>query len=258
MSTAKQTLTAHELVGQVPWSLSLDEDAVIAMAEEVRRSLVRNTADVIDDLLLNADTTAENSINADGATISASDAGKGHWLIGFDGLIHLPLVDNPSQSNNPGSVVSDDMFNEIRVKLGKYGARPSDLAYITDPNTYIKSLSANNFRTLDKLGPNATLLTDQLGAVEGIPVLVSEQMKLADADGKVSDGNIGTAGRLLLVNRAQWRVGFRRELSIETERDIQKRQNVMVVSMRLAFAERSGSRSRATHTAMQYNITGVV
>ena len=258
LSTAKQTLTAHELVGQVPWSLSLDEDAVIAMAEEVRRSLVRNTAEVIDDLLLNADTTAENGINADGATISASDAGKGHWLIGFDGLIHLPLVDNPSQSNNHGAGVSDDMFNEIRVKLGKYGARPSDLAYITDPNTYIKSLSANNFRTLDKLGPNATLLTGQLGAVEGIPVLVSEQMKLADADGKVSDGNSGTAGRLLLVNRAQWRVGFRRELSIETERDIQKRQNVMVVSMRLAFAERSGSRSSATHTAMQYNITGVV
>ena len=247
LATSKQTLTAHELVGQVPWSLSLDEDAVIAMAEEVRLSLVRNTAEVIDDLLL----------NADGATISASDAGKGHWLIGFDGLIHQPLVDNPSQANNHGAGVSDDMFNEVRVKLGRYGARPSDLAYITDPNTYIRALSTENFRTLDKLGPNATLLTGQLGAVEGIPVLVSEQMKLADIDGKVTSGSTGTTGRLLLVNRTQWRVGFRRELSIETERDIQKRQNVMVVSMRLAFAERSGNRATATHTAMQYNITGV-
>ena len=257
LATSKQTLTAYELVGQVPWSLSLDEDAVIAMAEEVRRSLVRNTAEVIDDLLLNADTTVTNNINADGATISASDAGKGHWLIGFDGLLHLPLVDNTSQANNHGAGVSDDMFNEVRVKLGRYGARPSDLAYITDPNTYIRALSTENFRTLDKLGPNATLLTGQLGAVEGIPVLVSEQMKLADVDGKVTSGSGGATGRLLLVNRTQWRVGFRRELSIETERDIQKRQNVMVVSMRLAFAERSGNRSTATHTALQYNITGV-
>ena len=257
LATSKQTLTAYELVGQVPWSLSLDEDAVIAMAEEVRRSLVRNTAEVIDDLLLNADTTVTNNINADGATISASDAGKGHWLIGFDGLLHLPLVDNTSQANNHGAGVSDDMFNEVRVKLGRYGARPSDLAYITDPNTYIRALSTENFRTLDKLGPNATLLTGQLGAVEGIPVLVSEQMKLADVDGKVTSGSAGTTGRLLLLNRTQWRVGFRRELSIETERDIQKRQNVMVVSMRLAFAERSGNRATATHTAMQYNITGV-
>ena len=78
LSTGKQTLTAYELVGQVPWSLSLDEDSVVAMAEEVRRSLVRNAAEVIDDLLLNADTTGTNNINADGTTIQSTDAGKGH------------------------------------------------------------------------------------------------------------------------------------------------------------------------------------
>ncbi len=258
LSTGKQTLTAYELVGQVPWSLSLDEDPVVAMAEEVRRSLVRNAAEVIDDLLLNADTTGTNTINADGTTIQSTDAGKGHWFIGFDGLVHLPLVDNTSQANNHAAAVSDDMYNEVRGKLGRYGARPSELAYITDVNTYIKSLSVANFRTLDKLGPNATLLTGQLGAVEGIPVLVSEQLKLADTDGKVTDSGNGTnTGRLLLVNRTQWRIRFRRELSIETERDIQKRPNIMVVSMRLAFDERSGTRSSAIHTALQYNITGV-
>jgi hypothetical protein len=83
-------------------------------------------------------------------------------------------------------------------------------------------------------------------------------MRLAAADGKVTDGVTGTTGRILATNRSQWRVGFRRELSIETERDIQKRQNVMVVSMRIALSERSGSRSSATHTALQYNVTGVV
>ena len=62
---------------------------------------------------------------------------------------------------------------------------------------------------------------------------------------------------MLAVNTSQWRVGFRREIAIETERDIQKRQNLMVVSMRIAFAERSGTRSSATHTSLQYNITGV-
>ncbi len=258
LSTAKQTLTAYELVGQVPWSLSLDEDSIIAMAAEVRGSLIRNAAQVIDDVLLNGDNTTTNNINADGATISKTDAGKGHWLLGFDGLVHLPLVDNTSQANDHNAAVSDDMFNEMRAKLGKYGVRPSELAYVTDVNTYIRCLGVDNFRTMDKLGPNATLLRGQLGAVEGIPVIVSEQMKLADTDGKVTDaGNTTDTGRLLLVNRSQWRVGFRRELAIETDRDIQKRQNIMVVSMRLAFVERSGARSGATHTALQYNITGV-
>ena len=256
-ATARQTMTAHELVAEVPWSYDLDEDAVIAMMDELRRSLLRNAHEVIDDVILNADSTAQNNINADGATIAATTAGSGHYLIGFDGLLHQPLVDNSAMANNHNAAASADMFNEIRGKLGKYGVRPSDLAYVMDVNTYIKSLSVSSFRTLDKFGPQATVLTGQLGAVDGIPVIVSEQMALADADGKVTNGgNTNNKGRLLIVNRSQWRVGFKRELTIETVRDAQKRQNIMVVSFRIALQERSGTRSSATHTALQYNITG--
>ena len=258
LTTARQTLTAYELVAEVPWSYDLDEDGVIAMMEELRRSLLRNAREVIDDVLLNSDTTRTNNINADGATISPTDAGKAQWLLGFDGILHLPLVDNSGQANNHQAAVSDDMFNEVRAKLGKYGVRPSEVAYICDINTYIRSLSIGNFRTLDKFGPQATVLTGQLGAVEGVPVIVSEQMRPADADGKVTDsGNTATTGRLLILNRTQWLVGFKRELAIETVRDPQKRQNIMVVSFRIALQERSGNRSSATHTALQYNITGV-
>ena len=258
LATGRQTLNAYELVAEVPWSLTLDEDAVIAMADEVRSSLVRNAVEVIDDVLLNADATTANNINADGATINSGQAGKAHWLLGFDGLLHLPLVDNTGQAVNRNGAVADAMFNQVRAKVGRYGVRPSELAYVMDVNTYIRSLTVDNFRTLDKLGPNATLLRGQLGAVEGIPVIVSEQMALSDADGKVTDGgSTNTKGRLLITNRSQWRIGYRRELLIETTRDIQKRQNIMVVSMRLAFMERSGDRTKATHTALAYNITGV-
>ena len=258
LGTGKVTLTAQELVGQVPYSFSLEEDAVIAMLPEIRAGLVRNVAEVLDDIILNADATTTNNINADGATISASDAGKGHWLIGYDGVIHLPLVDNTSQSNDHAAAVSDDMFNEIRAKLGKYGVRPSQLAWLMDVNTFIRAQSVSQFRTMDKLGPNATLLTGMLGAIEGIPVIVSEQMGLADTDGKVTDGgNVTDTGRLLIVNRTQWAQGFRREITVDVDRDTQKRQTVVTVSFRHALAERSGTRSTATHTAIQYDITGV-
>jgi HK97 family phage major capsid protein len=258
LTTAKQTLTAYELVAEVPWSYTLEEDAVIAMMEEVRASLTRNGREVMDDIVLNADTTGLNNINADGTTITTSTAGKAHFLLGFDGLLHLPLIDNTGQANSHGAAVSDDMFNEIRAKLGKYGVRPGELAFISDINTYIRCLGVENFRTIDKFGPQYTLRTGQLGAVEGIPFLVSEQMRLADTDGKVtSGGNLTDTGRLLLVNHSQWRKGFRREMSIETDRNIQTRQHIMVVSFRMAFAERSGNRATATHTALQYNITGL-
>ena len=132
LSTARQTLTAYELVAEVPWSLTLDEDAVIAMAGEVRSSLVRNAVEVIDNVLLNADTTETNNINADGATIATGTAGKAQWLVGFDGLLHLPLVDNTAQANNHNDKVTADMFNEVRGMLGRHGVRPSELAYIME------------------------------------------------------------------------------------------------------------------------------
>ena len=258
LSTDKATLTAYELVGQVPYSFTLEEDSVVALLPEIRAGLVRNVAEVLDDIILNADATATNNINADGARITSADAGKAHWLLGYDGIVHLPMVDNTAQRNNHGAAASDDMFNEIRTKLGRYGARPSQLVWVMDVNTFIRTQSVSQFRTMDKLGPNATLLTGMLGAIEGIPVIVSEQMRLADTDGKVTAAGNGTnTGRLLIFNRTQWAQGFRRELTIDVDRDNQKRQTIVTVSFRHALTERSGDRSSATHTALQYGITGV-
>ncbi len=167
-------------------------------------------------------------------------------------------MDNTSQANDHGGGVSDDTFNVIRAKLGKYGARPSELVWVMDVKTFIRAQSITQFRTMDKLGPQATVLTGMLGSVEGIPVIVSEQMKLADTDGKVTDAGNGTdTGRLLIFNRTQWAQGFRRDLAIDVDRDTQKRQTVVTVSFRHALTERSGSRSTATHTGLQYDITGV-
>ena len=257
--TGRQTLTSAELAAMIGWSYDLDEDAVIAVLPELRATLVRNAAEVLDDVVLNGDTSDDGTnINADGATADslAGSAGQDHYLV-FDGLIHIPLVDNTNQGNDHNGAVSDDMFNEARAKLGKYGVRPSECAFVMDINTYIRALSIENFRTVEKLGPNATLLTGQLGDIEGIPIIVSEQMLMADIDGKVTSGGNGAdTGRVLAVNRNMYRLGFKRELMIESERDIQKRQTVLVASMRVAFKGRMDNDSD-TAVALQYNITGV-
>ena len=256
LKTAKQTLTAYELVAEVPWSLTLDEDAVVAMLPEVRRTLVRQAAEVMDDIALNADTTAANSINADGGTVATNTTGKAHYRIGFDGLIHLPLVENTAQGTDFSNNLSADAFLGALKTLGKYGVNPNESVFITDVATMTAALGLAEVETLEKFGPGATILTGQLGSIYGHPLILSGQMLAAEADGKVTDGgNTVDRGRILAVNTSQWRVGFRRTLLIETDRDIQKRQNTMVVSLRLAFAERTGDRASAQHTALVYNIT---
>lgn len=257
--TSKRTLTAHEFVAMVSWAYEIDEDAVIAMLPEIRATLVRNAAEVMDDIIVNGDTTDDGTnINGDGADSGGlSGTAEYDHFLALDGLIHIALIDNTNQNNDHNAAVSDDMFNEIRAKMDKYGVRPSELAWITDLNTYIRAQSVDNFQTLDKMGPRATQLTGQLGAVEGIPVIVSEQMLLADTDGKVTyAGNGSDTGRLLCVNRNQYWTGSKRELLVEVEKDIQKRQTIMVVSFRMAFDGRN-TNSSDNAVALQYDITGV-
>ena len=123
--------------------------------------------------------------------------------------------------------------------------------------TFVNSLGLAEVETVEKFGPRATIKTGQLASVYGHPLIVSGQLRTADADGKVTDGgNTKDTGRVLGVNTSQWRLGYRRSLMIETDRDIQKRQNTMVVSLRVGFAERTGARGSATHTALTYNLTG--
>ena len=260
-ATAKTTLTAYGLKTGVAFSDELEEDAVIAIVPELRRSLVRNAAEVIDDVLLNGDTTATNGINSDGATITTSSAGKAHWLLGFDGLIHLPIVDNTAQSNALAGAVTADAYNAILAKLGRHAVprRRGEVVYITDVNTATRSLSITEFETVDVAGPRATLSTGEILSVYGKPLIQSEQMRLADAnDGKVTDsGNSTSTGRILVLNTSQWRVGFRRQITVEVDREPGKSQSTLYVSFRMALTERTGTRSTATHTAAQYHVTGV-
>ena len=82
--TGKVSLTAYELVAQVPFSFSLEEDNVLpSLLGAIRSSLVRNTAEVLDDIILNADANQTNNINADGASVRKDSAGKGALAAGL-------------------------------------------------------------------------------------------------------------------------------------------------------------------------------
>lgn len=255
-ATAKMTLTAYELVGEVDWSYSLDEASVLAIMPEVRRVITRNAREYIDKALVNADTTnaATGNINSD----DADPADTQYYLLGFDGLRHLFLVDNTSQGVDFGGVApTEEKYRSVISKLGKYFAdNPKNCAWIMDVDTYLTSLSLDALLTVDKIGNDATLLTGQLGSLYGAPVIVSEAVPLTEADGKVSaTAANNTLGQVILVHRDSWRVGFMRELLIEVDRDVQKRQYILVASFRLAFqCYGSGSRSSQTHTAGGYNI----
>lgn len=253
-ATAKSTLTSTEQVAEVNWAYDLDEDAVVAVLPTLRAELSRDGAEQADRFILNADSTdaATGNINLD----DANPADDSYYLSnGQDGIRHLYIVDNTAQSADISAVLTDTLLRAGIARMGKYAADVSRLVMVTDAETYVNNmLGLTNVATVDKYGPQATMLTGELAKYAGIPVIVSGAMLEAEDDGKLSTTPANNdEGQIAIFHRDMWRVGFRRQLLIEIDRNIQKRQFIMVVSFRIAAAAR-GTRSSAIHTAGVHGI----
>jgi hypothetical protein len=254
-TTADSTLQTTEMVASVAWSYTLDEDSIVGMMAEIRRALARNAAFTIDRFILNADktATATGNINLDDSTPPADS----YYLAdGQDGIRHQWLVDNTDMGTDAGGdALTEGDINGEFAEMGKYYQdAQEDLVIVPDYKTYINGLlGLTNVRTLDKFGPEATILTGQLAAYNGVPIVPSSFHPLGQADGKASaTASNNTLGSLSIYNRLMWRLGFRRQVLIEMDRDIQKRQFIMVASFRIAVGARE--RTSATHTGGVYNI----
>ena len=261
-ATVKVTLTSTELVTEQAWSYTLDEDAVVAMAPAIRARLAQSGGEIMDAFALNADATAAatGNINLDDAT---PDADAYYLTNGQDGIRHQWLVDNSGGvgADENGALTDATLVIELAA-MGKYAIDPTRLMFVCDVSTYLagfldatSTAPGANVITMDKFGAGAIVMTGQLAAYRGIPIIVSASHPLTEADGKVSTtaGN-NTKGSISIVNRMMWYVGFRRNLLIEVDRDIQRRQYIMVTSLREAVGAH-GVRATNTHTGGIFNIT---
>ena len=254
-ASASSTFTATELVAEVDFSYSLDEDSIIAVMPSLRTDFAVASADYIDKFVMNADSTntATGNINLDDAD---PDDDSYYLSLGQDGLRHQILVDNTGQAADVSTTLTDALLRTGIGKLSTYGVDPNRLVMFTNPKTYLLSmLGLTNVVTVDKFGPGATVLTGQLANYGGIAVIPTNSIALAEDDGKVSTtANNNDEGTIVIAHKDMWKVGYRRQFTLEVFRDVQKRMVVMVGSFRIAVGTR-GTRSTNTHTAGVFGIT---
>ena len=102
---------------------------------------------------------------------------------------------------------------------GIIGRDIKNLVMIADPGSCYKADALDAYESLADVGPQATLLTGQVGQVKGIPLLCSEEMELMDDNGKIEDGHPGSGakGGTVMAHRDIVRIGRRRDLMLDTE-----------------------------------------
>lgn len=254
LTTGADELQSTEMIAEVNWSYSLEEDAVLAMMPAFRQAATKDAAELMDAFALNADDTNEaiGNVNLDDAN---PDDNSYFLTNGQDGIRHAFLVDNTAMGVNVAAALDGAKLESILKKLGKYRLDLENCRIVPDVQTFLGMIGIDGVKTIDEYGPYTTVVPGEMARYRGIPILPSLGMPLTEADGKVSSvAANNTKGQLAAYNRQMWRRGQRRGVMVEFKREIRTRKTIMVITFRIATACR-GDRTAQTHTAGGYNIT---
>jgi len=254
---------AKKFVIHQMWSGEMEEDAIIAFVPFIRRQLALSLAHYSDSLVLNGDTTnaGTGNINLD----DADPADTKHYLA-FDGIRHAGLVDNTANKADMAGAITLAAMAAARGRMvdGTYfhdwghPTDASDLIYVADPATADAIAALDPVLNARIYNGGKDLLSGQVAAILGYPVISSVAVSKTEADGKVSTtANNNTKGQLVTFNRRGYKVGWRRHVKLETERIPATDQNRIVASLRLGFGRftPTGAASGIESSDVIYNIT---
>ena len=227
------------------WSKTLDVDSAVAIAGYQQRKLVQAFADAREKAIIDGDTDGTHQDSDVGA--STTDA-RTAW----DGLRKKALAQTVV------TATSSSVANLLALRKGmaKWGVNPADLAYIVGVSAAHALLADSNLLTVDKFGPNATILNGQIGSIAGVPVIVSEHVREDLNASGVYDGITTTKTFNLCVNRNEWAMGTRMTLDFEIN-DVLYLETFQRVIVGFSREDFQSIASAATNedTAISYNVT---
>lgn len=228
--TRKVTLTAFTFAGRMLVSKVAEEDAIVAMLPWMQSELLDFMAADIEDAIINGDTTATHF---DTGVTDADDVRR-YW----NGLRDIAINGQTGTDVSGGDTkLAVANLRANRKLMGKYGADPSKLAHIVSVRGGIDLLDDASVVTIDKFGPQATIMAGQLGSVDGSPVIASEYVSDFQNASGVFDNSTTTQTSAITVHRGGFIRGQRRDMTVQTLHELyaEADQDALIASLRQAF-----------------------
>jgi len=225
-------------------SAEMTEDAAYSSVEYSRIKIVSGFAEAVENCTINGDTAGTHQ---DSDVTDAKDHRKG-----FSGYRKLAI----SAAKVDCNTFNSTNLRAIRTGMGKYGMDPDKLAWIPGIAVYNKMLGLDEVITVDKLGPNATLLRGQLANFYGIPVIPSAKIRENLNAAGVYDGVTTNLSVLPLVYRPGFMFGEKREMTVRvlTELYAESDQICLTGTQRLDFKPAYDATTEPI-VGLGYNIT---
>lgn len=211
------TLNAYKVATNEYVAYEEEEDALLVILPIIRDAMVRRVAKSVDLAFLR------------GAG-SGADPVKG--LCTYDAT----SVVNPT---NTGKFAVSDL-RSMRKDLGAWGLDTASVVYVVSTDVYYDLLDDTLFQTMDKVGPAATLLTGQIGAVGNSPVLVSDNFPTKAGGTTTATTNYAA----LAVAPGNFIVGNQRGLRFDTQDLAETQRKVLVASLRTGMVQIDSNAAR--------------
>lgn len=222
--TTNITFTATKWATRVVFTEEISEDSIIPIVEYIKSDMAMKMAHGYEDMLVNGD----NSVtHMDSDVTSASDVRKA-----WKGLRKYAIANGYTKSLSTFSTAN---LRSMRSAMGKYGVDPSKLAWIIAPQDLALFLGLAEVITMEKYGPQATIVTGELARLDNIPIIVSEKMRPDVNASGFNDSTTNNKGIVLLTYSPGFLRGTRRALTTGSFIDVQTDQTILVNTMRGDF-----------------------
>ena len=215
--------TPHKFMVTTHLAKDEEEDTILPLIDFLRRAATRRLSRSIDKSILRG-TGALTGFTANPAT-SSTYASVVKGIVQMANQVATDgLTVRTADATTKASAAN---IASARAKMGKYGLQLGDhLVYLTTIEGYNELVTTSDFRTVDKFGPNATYLTGSVGAVYGIPVVITEFLDNVGAN----SNSIGA-----LVYKPGFMIAERRGIEIESEYEPRQQVTAMYMSTRFDF-----------------------
>jgi len=204
------TLNAYKVATNEYTAYEEEEDALLAIMPVIRDGMIRRVARAVDRAFLRGACSGSDPVTG----LVARDASSAYTL---------------DISDAAKATVAT--LRNLRRDIGVWGLDPAEVVYIVSQDVYYDLLDDSVFQTMNQVGPQATLLTGQIGTIGNSPVIVS---------GEFADKGAGEAAAIA-VAPANFLVGSQRGLRIDTQELVETQRRVMVASLRTGMVQVSSN-----------------
>ena len=198
-------------------------------------------ADALEHALINGDTSTTHQ---DSDITDAKDVAKA-----WKGFRKLALAAGLTSDWSTGGISAANARKLIKL-LGVYGKNRSNLFWLAGIQGETDLMGLPELLTIQNAGANATLFTGKVSALYNIPIIPSARCREDLNASGVFDNVTKTDSNIMLINKSRFFLGRRRDVTIETFKDIDTMQTKLVASFRRAFVPMEVPSATITPVAM--------